>query len=271
MGAQISHDRPIAIERIGRIARVTQRLEAHRARIDHQEAADQSVAKTDDLADRLQRHHRTHHARKRAHDTGLGAGRHRAGRRRLRKQAAIGRIEDAVGVFLMRADGGERAVEGAERRRDQRLPGEEAGVRGQIAGREIVGAVEHEVVIADQRQRIVGIEPGGMADKAHMRIERGDPLGGALDLVPADIGRRMDDLALKIGQRHHVVIDHAERAYAGGGQIHQGRRAGARRRRSPAPTPASTRPGRDHRHRAARYGGHSVRVRPGSAIFSVLP
>ena len=35
----------------------------------------------------------------------------------------------------------------------------------------------------------------------------------------------MDDLALQVGQRHDVVIDHAERADAGGGEIHQRRRA----------------------------------------------
>ena len=52
-------------------------------------------------------------------------------------------------------------------------------------------------------------------------------LGGAVDLAPADIGRGVDDLALQIGQRHDVVIDHAERADAGGGEIHQRRRAEA--------------------------------------------
>ncbi|MGY2931444.1 hypothetical protein ACVWZ6_001046 [Bradyrhizobium sp. GM6.1] len=121
----------------------------------------------------------------------------------------------------MRADGGQRAIEGAERRRDQRPLGEEAGVRGQIAGREIVGAVEHEVIVPDQRQRIVGIEPGGVTDEADMRVERRDPFGRALDLVPADIGRGVNDLALEVRQRHHVVIDHAERTDAGGRQIHQ--------------------------------------------------
>ncbi|MHC2583757.1 hypothetical protein ACVMHR_008496 [Bradyrhizobium diazoefficiens] len=64
-----------------------------------------------------------------------------------------------------------------------------------------------------------------MTDKADMRIESGNALGRALDLVPADIGRRMDHLALEVGQRHHVVIDHAERADPGGSQIHQGGRA----------------------------------------------
>ena len=55
MGAEVGDHRPIAIERIGGIAPVAQRLETHRARIDHQEPADKAVAKADDLADRLQR------------------------------------------------------------------------------------------------------------------------------------------------------------------------------------------------------------------------
>jgi hypothetical protein len=37
----------------------------------------------------------------------------------------------------------------------------------------------------------------------------------------------VDDLALQIGQRHDVVIDHAEHADAGSGEIHQRRRAEA--------------------------------------------
>ena len=35
----------------------------------------------------------------------------------------------------------------------------------------------------------------------------------------------MDDLALQIGQRDHVVIDRAERADTGGRKVHQDRRA----------------------------------------------
>ena len=50
-------------------------------------------------------------------------------------------------------------------------------------------------------------------------------LGGAVDLAPSDIGRGVDDLALQIGQRDHIVIDHAERADTGGRKIHQDRRA----------------------------------------------
>ena len=135
----------------------------------------------------------------------------------------------------MRADRGQRSVEHAERRRDQRLAGEEAGVGHQIAGFEIVGAVEHQIIAADQRHRIRCVEPRRVAHEFHMRIERVDFLGGAVDLGPADIRRKVNDLALQVGQRHGVVVDHAERADAGGGEIHQHRRA------EPA--------GADHQHR----------------------
>ena len=103
------------------------------------------------------------------------------------KQAAIGRIELALGAAFMRADRGQRSVELAERRRDQRLAGKEAGIGDQIAGFEIVGAVEHEIVAADQRHRIVCIEPHRMRLEVDMRIERVDRFGGAVDLAPADI------------------------------------------------------------------------------------
>ena len=62
MPAQIGDHERIAVQRIERIALIAQRLEPHRAGIDHQEAADQALAKTDDFADRLQRHHRPQNA-----------------------------------------------------------------------------------------------------------------------------------------------------------------------------------------------------------------
>ena len=64
-----------------------------------------------------------------------------------------------------------------------------------------------------------------MRVEADVRIERIDLPGGAVDLLPADIRRGVNDLTLQIGQRHHVVVDRAQRADAGRGQIHQRRRA----------------------------------------------
>ena len=63
------------------------------------------------------------------------------------------------------------------------LRGEKAGVRNQIAGFEIIGAVEHQIVAADQRHRIAGIQPRGVRGKPDMGIERMNLLGGAVDLA----------------------------------------------------------------------------------------
>ena len=74
-----------------------------------------------------------------------------------------------------------------------------------------------------------------MADEFHMRIERVNFHRRAVDLGAADIRRKVNDLALQVGQRHGIVVDHAERADPGRGEIHQHRRA------EPA--------GADHQHR----------------------
>ncbi len=101
---QIPDRRFFAAERIVFVPRIAQRLEAHRARVDHQEPADQALAEADDLADHFQRHHRAEHARQRAENAGFRASGNRALRRRLGKQAAIGRVVRAVGARLMRAE-----------------------------------------------------------------------------------------------------------------------------------------------------------------------
>ena len=56
----------------------------------------------------------------------------------------------------------------------------------------------------------------------------------------------MDDLPLEVRQRDHVIVDYADRAYAGGGEVKQHRRAEpagaddqhacAAKRRLPGPT-----------------------------------
>ena len=58
-----------------------------------------------------------------------------------------------------------------------------------------------------------------------MRIESRDLARRARDLGLADTGGCVDHLPLQVGERHHVVVDHAERADAGRRQIHQCRRA----------------------------------------------
>src|SRR5207237_1391538 len=83
-----------------RVPPIVQRLEAHRARVDHQQPAGEPFAEPDDLADHLECHHGADHAGERAENAGLRAGRDRAGGRRRGKQAAIGRVRLAVRAAL---------------------------------------------------------------------------------------------------------------------------------------------------------------------------
>ena len=58
-----------------------------------------------------------------------------------------------------------------------------------------------------------------------MRVERGERLARALHLRRADAVGRVDDLPLQVGEADHVVVDDADRADPGGGEIERHRRA----------------------------------------------
>ena len=218
-----------AVQRIGLVPAVGQRLEAHRARVDHQQPPDQAaivVAEAaDDFADRLQRHQRAERAGERAEHADLRAGRHGPRRRRLGKEAAVGRIGLAVGAVFVGLQRRQRAVVFADRGGDQRLAFVEAGVGNGVAGGEIVAAVEHDVPIGDQRARVGLVEPPLDLDHLDMRIEARDRLLGAVDLLAADIAGRVQHLAMQIGERDDVVVDDPQSPDAGAGEILQRRRA----------------------------------------------
>ena len=59
----------------------------------------------------------------------------------------------------------------------------------------------------------------------HVGVDVAEGTARALDLGGADAFRRMDDLALQIGQIDGVVVDDAERADPGRSEIKQQRRA----------------------------------------------
>ncbi|OLB73875.1 MAG: hypothetical protein AUI16_16080 [Alphaproteobacteria bacterium 13_2_20CM_2_64_7] len=203
---------------------VLQRLEAHGAGVEHEEPPDEPLAETDDFPDHFERHQRAKHAGERAEDAGLRAGRNRAGRRRLGEQAAVGRVGRSVGFALVRAQRGERAVENADGGGDERLLGEETGIRDEIARGEIIGAVGNDVVAPDERERVCGSEARRVRVHRHVRVEATDRGRRALHFGLADLGRAVDHLTLQVRQRDRVVVDDAERSDPGRRQIEQRRR-----------------------------------------------
>ena len=61
----------------------------------------------------------------------------------------------------------------------------------------------------------------------HLGVERAQPLRRHLGLGPSDVGGREQDLALQVGQLHHVVVDDADATDAGCREVEQHRRAQA--------------------------------------------
>ena len=97
----------------------------------------------------------------------------------------------------------------------------------QVAGREVVGAVDDDVVAVDDVEDVVGAEPHVVGDDVDVGVERGERLLGRVDLALADAVDVVQDLALQVGLVDHVHVDDAERADAGRGQVERGRRAEA--------------------------------------------
>jgi hypothetical protein len=100
-----------------------------------------------------------------------------------------------------------------------RLAEEHARVVDEIPCREIVGAVDDDVVVAKNVERVGGRQRRLVHDHAHFRIEPGEPCRRRLHLGAPDVGRAEEDLPLKVAGVHHVEVDEPERADAGRGQV----------------------------------------------------
>ena len=94
-------------------------------------------------------------------------------------------------------------------------------VGDEVAGREVVGAVEHDVVAAQHVERVVRVEPQRVLDDVDVRVDVRDALARGVDLAAPDVRPAVDDLALEVGRVDGVVVDDADRADARGGEVEQ--------------------------------------------------
>ena len=143
--------------------------------------------------DRLGRLDRADHAGQHAEHAALGARRHRAGRRRRREEAPVARR------LLAGHEDRCLALELIDRAVHERLAHELGGVVHQVADREVVGAVDDHVVGLHHVEHVRREEQGVVADDLDRRVDRAQMLEGGLDLGPADVGVRVQDLALEVG------------------------------------------------------------------------
>jgi hypothetical protein len=100
-----------------------------------------------------------------------------------------------------------------------RLAEHDARVVREIARGEVVGAVDHDVVLADDLERVLRREPRLVQLDLHVRIEIRDARARGRELAVADFTRAVKDLALQIRDVDDVEVHDAERAHAGGGEI----------------------------------------------------
>ena len=113
------------------------------------------------------------------------------------------------------------ALEAQHRGGDEGAAGQHAGVGDEEAGGEVVGAVADDVVAGDQRQGVVGGEAGFVRLDGDAGVDGAGLFRRRRDLGAAEIGGAVGDLALQVGQLDPVVVDEADMADAGGGEIEQ--------------------------------------------------
>ena len=140
---QLGDRRVRAAHRAVRILPELQLAEPHPQRVVDQEPADQRLADAGDQLDRLGRLDDADDARQHAEHAAFGAARHEPGRRRLRIQAAIART-------VLGREHRRLPLEPEDAAVGVRLAEQHARVVGQIARREVVGAVEDDVVRLEQ-------------------------------------------------------------------------------------------------------------------------
>ena len=148
-----------------------------------------------------------------AEDAGLGATGREPGRGWFWKKTAV------AGAAQVRGQDAGLALEAEDGAVDVGFLEEHAGIVDQVAGREIVAAIGHEVVGSNEFEGIPAGQAGGVQEDFDVRIEAGEGVAGRFGLGAAEVRGAMKDLALKIGEVHLVEIHQAQLADTGRRQV----------------------------------------------------
>jgi len=102
---------------------------------------------------------------------------------------------------------------------------EDTGIVDEVAGGKVVGAVDDEVIVAQDRQRILGIEMDAMRLHPDVGIDRGNTLPRRVQLGAPDVGSAMKDLTLEVREVDRVEVHESQSADPGRSQVERGGRA----------------------------------------------
>ncbi len=205
---------------------ITARLElaeAHLQRIKGHESADEWITDSDDQLNRLDCLHHADDTGEHPEDTSFGAARDHAWRRWLGIETAV------AGTAEMRGEDRTLSVKAEDGAVDIGLLLEDADVIGEVAGREIIRAVDDDVVGGNDLGGVFGGEEAVVEIDLHVRVDRLDRILGTVDLLAAHVGRAVKDLALEVGEINRVEVNQPDAADAGGSEIEGDRGAEATR------------------------------------------
>src|SRR5262249_17316897 len=125
------------------------------------------------------------------------------------------------------------AVQAEDAAVDVRLAQQHAGVVDQVAGREVVGAVDDDVVGPEDVQGVGAGEARLVEIDLDLGVDGAAVVAGRVQVWTAvvggagEVGGAVEHLALQVGEVHHVKIDQPEPADARGGEVQRQGRAEA--------------------------------------------
>src|SRR5437588_2936236 len=210
---QLAYRRRLPAHGARRVFPQLQLAEAKLPRVEQEQTIDERVASAEYELDRLVRLYRADDAGQHAEHSAFGARRDEAGRRRLWIKATVARAPRGPENARLPLEAKDRAV-------DVRLAREHARVVDQIACREVVCAVNDNVVIAYEFQRIVARQTRLVSLYLHVRVDVAQTVARRLDLGPPNVLRAVHDLSLQVRRVNHVEVNDAERADARRRKVH---------------------------------------------------
>ncbi len=101
--------------------------------------------------------------------------------------------------------------------------GEETGVVHQKARREVVGPVQHDVVLGDERENVLAVDILVIRLDRNLRVDGGQGFPAGLHFRPSERRGGVEDLALEVREIDDIPIDQADGADTGGSEIQTGR------------------------------------------------
>ena len=154
-------------------------------------------------------------AAERADHAGFAAAGHETGGGRFGVEAAV------TGTAEVGGEDGDLALSLVNAAVDEGHAREHGGIVGEVAGGEVVRAIDYHIVGGDEDGGVFRGEAFGVGDEAHLGVEGGQAGGGAGEFGRGGGGGGgvVQDLALQVVEGDGVEIGQAQRADPGGGEV----------------------------------------------------